>query len=212
MSARPETKVTPEVASHRRADFDILPLFLNRWSPRAMTGEPLGDDELFPLFEAARWAPSSYNSQLWRFIVARRQEPGDFQTLLKLMWPVNQAWVKEAAAILCVISRQRFESDERPSVTHVFDAGAAWENLALEAARRRLVAHGIEGFDYDQARQELGVPADYDILAMIALGRRGPAEQLPENARAAEHPNQRRPLSEILFRGRFGSPMPPAEI
>jgi nitroreductase len=65
---------TDEVAVRRKADYDILPLLLNRWSPRSMSGEPMTDDELLPLFEAARWAPSSYNAQLWRFIIARRQD------------------------------------------------------------------------------------------------------------------------------------------
>jgi nitroreductase len=108
--------------------------------------------------------------------------------------------------LVVLVSGQRFEFNQQPSITHVLDAGAAWENLALEAARRGLVAHGMQGFDYQRAARELGVPGDYDVLAMIAIGRRGSPGRLPEKAQALEHPNQRRPLREILFEGRFGHP------
>jgi nitroreductase len=197
-----------EVSSRRKAGYPILPLFLNRWSPRSMSGEPLADDELFPLFEAARWAPSSYNAQLWRFIYARRQDAARFQEFVDLLQPANQAWAKDAAVLAVTVARQRFEKTDQPAVTHVFDAGAAWENLALEAARRGLVAHGMQGFDFERARRELGVPAEYDVLAMIAIGRRAPRERLPEPLREREAPNQRRPLREILFEGSFGRPAP----
>src|SRR6516225_3795839 len=121
--------VSTEVARNRRASYDILPLLLNRWSPRSMTGESLTDEELFPLFEAARWAPSSFNSQLWRFIVARRQNPEEFAKFQGLLVPGNAAWAKDAAALIVVASRQNFEHSNKPAVTHAFDAGAAWENI-----------------------------------------------------------------------------------
>jgi len=174
-----------------------------------MSGEPLSDDELFPLFEAARWAPSSYNAQLWRFIIARRQDPTTFSAFLDLLLPANAEWAKNAAALVVVVSGQLFEFSGRPAITHAFDAGAAWENLALEAARRGLVAHGMQGFDYSRAGRGLGVPPDYDVLAMIAIGKRGPVEVLSDRQRSTEHPNDRRPLSDILFQGAFGRPILP---
>ena len=207
MERPPDVTFTDEVASRRKPDYDVLPLFLNRWSPRSMSGESMSDDELFPLFEAARWAPSSYNAQLWRFIVARRQDPTTFQAFVDLLLPANQEWAKDAAALVVVVSGQRFEANGGPAITHAFDAGAAWENLALEAARRGVVAHGMQGFDYARAARSLGVPPDYDVLAMIAIGRRGPLEKLPEVRRDSEHPNNRRPLREILFEGAFGRPI-----
>lgn len=89
-------------------------------------------------------------------------------------------------------------------MTHAFDAGAAWENLALEATRRGLVAHGMQGFDYARAKSELLIPEGFEVHAMIAIGRRGPAQDLPEKSRAGEQPNSRRPLREIVFEGGFG--------
>lgn len=199
--------LTDEVRAKRHPDFDILPLLANRWSPRSMTGELLRDDELLPLFEAARWAPSSFNAQLWRFIVGRRQDRTHWELFLSLLAPANLVWAKHAAALVVVAARKFFEYNGKPSVTHAFDAGSAWENLALEAARRGLATHGMEGFDYQRARTELDIPDDFDVLAMIAIGKRGPRENLPDRLRALEEPNGRRPLREILFEGRFGSPL-----
>jgi nitroreductase len=200
--------ITSEVQDQREVNYPIASLLVDRWSPRSMTGEPLPDDELFPLFEAARWAPSSYNCQLWRFIVARRQNREQFDRFLGLLTPGNQPWARNAAALVVVASRARFEYNDKPSVTHAFAAGAAWENLALEATHRELVAHGMEGFDYARAKTELSIPDDFDVLAMIAIGRRAPAENLPEKYRAMEHPSPRRPLSEIVFEGAFGRSVP----
>ena len=204
----PADVITEEVKAERKAAYSILPLLLDRWSPRSMTGEALTDEEFFALFEAARWAPSSYNNQPWRFIVGRRQNPDEFDRFFGLLTPGNQAWAKNAAALVVVVSRTWFESNNQPAITHAFDAGAAWENLALEATRRELVAHGMQGFDYARARTELSIPDEFEVLAMIAIGRRAPAENLPEKYRAIEHPNSRRPLKEIVFEGAFGRSIP----
>ncbi len=91
----------------RKANYPILPLILNRWSPRAMTGEEMTDEELMPLFEAARWSPSSYNNQPWRFIYAKRGTPA-WKTFLNLMIEFNQSWTKNAAALVVVVSKKTF--------------------------------------------------------------------------------------------------------
>jgi nitroreductase len=195
--------LTNEVKAYRNANYDISPTLLNRWSPRSMTGEALSDEELFPLFEAARWAPSSFNSQLWRFIIARRQHSEEFDKFVNLLVPGNQVWAKNAAVLLVVASRTLFEHNDKPAITHAFDVGAAWENLAIEASRRGLVAHGMQGFDYDRAKLELAIPDEFEVHAMVAIGRRGNGENLPEQLQAKEHPNTRRPLREIVFEGAF---------
>lgn len=194
--------LTPEVRDHRQPGHDIAPYLLNRWSPRAMTGEPLSDAELMPLFEAARWAPSCFNSQLWRFHYAKRGTP-HWEPFLGLLVEANRAWVSQAAALVVVLARKNFERNEKPSRTSQFDAGAAWENLALEGSRRRLVVHAMAGFDYERARSELRVPDVYDVLAMVAIGKRGKRDDLPPKLRDVEQPNDRRPLAEILHEGPF---------
>ena len=156
----------------RKVEKNINPLFVNRWSPRAMSGEEISHDDLMGLFEAARWAPSSYNNQPWRFIYAKRNTD-HWQTFISFLAEGNKIWAQNAAVLVVVISRKNFEFNEKPAITHQFDAGAAWENLALEATSRGLITHGMQGFDYNQARKELDVPENFDVMAMIAIGKLG---------------------------------------
>ena len=138
----------------RKVENNINPLFVNRWSPRAMSGEEISHDDLMGLFEAARWAPSSYNNQPWRFIYAMRNTD-HWQRLFSLLVDGNKIWAQNAAVIVAVISRKNFEFNEKPAITHQFDAGAAWENLALEATTRGLVTHGMQGFDYNASTKSI---------------------------------------------------------
>ena len=115
----------------------------------------------------------------------------------------NKIWAKNAAVLVVVISRKNFEYDEKPSPTHIFDTGAAWENLALEGSLRGLVVHGMQGFDYEKARTALTVPDNYEVCAMIAIGKRGNKEDLPKELQKMEKPSDRRPLKEIAIEGTF---------
>lgn len=167
-----------------------------------MSGEEISDTELMRLFEAARWAPSSYNGQPWRFIYAKRNsEPWD--KLFNLMVDFNKSWAKNAAVLMVIISRKNFEHDEKPSVTHQFDAGAAWENLALQGETQGLVTHGMQGFDYEKARRDLKIPATFDVMAMVAIGKPAPKEILPIDVQQREQASDRKPLSEIIMEGQF---------
>jgi nitroreductase len=184
----------------RKPTYPINPLILNRWSPRSMTGEELRDEDIMSLFEAARWAPSSYNNQPWRFIYAKRNTKHWYR-LFNLLADTNKVWTKNAALLAVVISRKNFEYNEKPARTHQFDAGSAWENLALEASSRGMVAHGMQGFDYEKARVDLGIPIDFEVMAMIAIGIRGPKENLPPELQDKEKPNDRKPLKDIIMEG-----------
>jgi len=186
----------------RKVENNINPLFVNRWSPRAMSGEEISHDDLMGLFEAARWAPSSYNNQPWRFIYAMRNTD-HWQRLFSLLIDWNKIWAQNAAVIVAVISRKNFEFNEKPAITHQFDAGAAWENLALEATTRGLVTHGMQGFDYNEARKALQVPDSFDVMAMIAIGKLGQKEDLPSDLQEREYPSDRKPLKEIVMEGKF---------
>jgi nitroreductase len=186
----------------RQSNYPIQPYILNRWSPRALSGEAMTNDELMPLFEAARWAPSSYNNQPWRFIYARRETPA-WETFVELLGDFNKGWAPRAAALVVVVAKTVFDYNGKPSVTHQLDTGAAWENLALEANARGLVAHGMEGFDYKAAKEKLGVPDDHIVLAMIAIGKPGKKEDLSAELQERETPSDRRPLSEIIMEGKF---------
>jgi nitroreductase len=165
-----------------------------------MTGEELDNEEIMSLFEAARWAPSSYNNQPWRFIYAKRNTE-HWDRLFNLLAEGNRAWAKNSALLVVVISRKNFEYNERPAITHQFDTGSAWENLALEAFSRGIVAHGMQGFDYDKARIDLEIPIDFEVMAMIAIGKKGSRENLPPELQEKEKLTDRKPLKDIVMEG-----------
>ncbi len=186
----------------RNPEHDVDSLFPRRWSPRAMSGEPVSDEELMRLFEAARWAPSAYNNQPWRFLYAKR-DTDNWALFYDLLSEGNKSWAKNAAVLIVVVSKKTFDYNEKPSITHSFDTGAAWENLALQGTMSDLVVHGMQGFDYDRAREVLGVPDIYSVEAMVALGRPGRKEDLPAPLQEREYPSDRKALSDIVKEGVF---------
>ncbi|XGI84363.1 nitroreductase family protein [Halorutilales archaeon Cl-col2-1] len=194
-------EIRDEVAEHRQPEYDIDPIFVNRWSPRSMTGETV-DDDLMAIFEAARWAPSSYNNQPWRFVYATR-DGDDWEGFLDLLSEGNTTWAKDAGVLVVVLSKTTFDYNGEYSRTHSFDTGSAWQNLALEGARRGLVVHAMQGFDYDAAEKLVDAPDGYEVEAMVAIGERAPAEELPDDLRENEYPNGRKGLDETVFEGRL---------
>lgn len=186
----------------RKAEYPINNIFLKRYSPRAFSGEVVSKDELMTLFEAARWAPSASNRQPWRFIYAMRDTP-EFDKLFSFLIDFNKDWAVRASALIVTISKKTKSDGITPNVTHSFDAGAAWENFALQASVMGLIAHGMGGYDIETARRELGVPDDYNVEMMIAVGKPGDAKDLPETLRKREAPSDRKPLQEIVFEGKF---------
>lgn len=181
-------------------------MFLERWSPRAFTGERIAEAELMTILEAARWAPSSYNSQPWRFLYARR-DTAHWKRLLDLLVPFNRGWAKDAAALIVLVSNSLMRppgaDKDVPSHSHSLDAGAASGYFALQANRMGWHAHGMVGFDIDRAFAELNVPTGYRVEAAYAIGRKGDPAQLPEGLRSREVPSDRKPLDELAFEGGF---------
>jgi nitroreductase len=190
----------------RNPDYPIHPQFIERWSPRSFTGEPIAREELFALFEAARWAPSANNSQPWRFVYTTRDSK-DWSAFLDLLIESNQRWAGRASALIVLLSKtsqQRPGNDQpTPLFSHTLDAGAAWGNLALQAEHSGWRSHAIGGFDRERARQLLGVPDGYKVEIAIAIGRQADRSYLPESLQEREHPNQRQPLSALVAEGRF---------
>ena len=190
----------------RQPEHAIDPVFLARWSPRAFAPDTITDAELLGLFEAARWAPSAYNSQPARFIYGRRGTPA-FDGLLDLLAPANRSWAKHAAALVFIASnsvmRPPGQDKEVPSRSHTFDAGAAWMSFALQAQMRDWYTHGMVGVDFERAFAELDVPQGHRVECAVALGRIGDRASLPEKLREREQPNGRQPLSSIAMEGRY---------
>ena len=182
----------------RKKEHDVNETFINRWSPRAMSGENIADEELLTLFEAARWAPSCFNEQPWRFIYAKR-DTDSWNKLFNLLSEGNKVWTKNASVLAVVISSKVFKHNNKPNVTHSYDTGAAWENLALQGSLKGLVVHGMGGFDYVKARELLGLSDEYNVEAMLAIGKPGKKEDLPEQLQEREFPSDRRQISESFF-------------
>lgn len=189
-----ETNRTPEYKVHDH--------IINRWSPRAMSGEEIEKEELMSLFEAAKWAPSSFNGQPWRFLYATRNSE-HWDKFFNLLMEGNQAWAKNAAVLVVMISRKTFEHNDKPNVVHSFDTGSAWENLAIQAEMNNVAVHGMAGFDYEKAKTELNIPDHYKVEAMCAIGKHGKKEDLPEKMQKMETPSDRKKIVEIVNEGSF---------
>ncbi|MDQ0464166.1 nitroreductase [Caulobacter ginsengisoli] len=192
-------------ANGRTAHHDIDAQFLHRWSPRAFTGEALPLAELMKILEAGRWAPSAFNGQPWRFVYALRDTPA-WDVLLGLLIPYNQAWAVNAGALVFICSdrlMRREGKEPTASLSHSFDAGAAWGMIALQAHASGWAAHGMLGFDRGRAHEELKLPEDWKIEAAVAIGRQADRSVLPEAYREREVPSDRRPLSELVHEGPF---------
>lgn len=196
------TSISAQQPSVRKADYPIEDIFLDRWSPRAMSGAAVSRAELMRLFEAARWAPSAYNNQPWRFIYAFRGSPA-WDKLFTSLASANQVWAKNASVLVLVISHNRSDHHGKPLTTHSFDTGAACEHFALQGSAQGLVVHCLSGFDHAAARKEFSIPAAYDIEVIFCVGRPGGRHLLPENLQKREVPSGRHKLSNFVFENEF---------
>lgn len=190
-----------DITAYRQPEHDVDPLFVRRWSPRAMSGEEITREELMRLFEAARWAPSSSNNQPWRFVYSMRNDPG-WPVFFNLLNHGNRLWCVNAAVLVVTVSRSTFDNGKYAR-THSFDTGAAWMSLALQGSIMGLVVHGMQGFNYDQAKRELHIGDNYSVEMMIAIGRHGTIEDLAPEKRGQEFPSSRNPLDMFVFENRF---------
>lgn len=183
----------------RIAAADVEPLFVNRWSPRSFSGEPLTDGQVAALFEAARWAPSSFNRQPWLFLY--ETDGPDRPLFDSILLPVNRAWAERAPLIGFIFANTRTADGKRPR-TAQFDTGAAWMSLALQATARGIHVHGMAGIDHDAAYAKLGMDARfYTVMCGFVAGRIGPPDALPAELREREYPNDRKPTEEVARRG-----------
>ncbi|WP_201212666.1 nitroreductase family protein [Rhodocyclus purpureus] len=193
----------------RPVDNGVSPLFVERWSPRAFADAPIDDAQLSTLFEAARWAPSAYNAQPWRFIYARR-DSAEWATFLGLLVDFNRSWAQHASALVVVVSATQLvppgQAEAVPNASHSYDTGAAAAYLSLQASLAGWHAHTMGGFDRDQARVALGVPEGFALESVIAIGKLGERDTLPPVLRERELPSPRKPLAAFVAEGRFGFP------
>ncbi len=182
----------------------------DRWSPRAFdAAKPVSQQQIIALLEAARWAPSSYNDQPWRFIVCdKTSNPKAWQLAFDCLAPSNQTWVKDAPLLLLGCANTILDVNQQANRFAQYDTGAAAENLCLQAAHLGLMAHQMGGFNAEIAREKFVIPTQYTLMAMLAVGYAGDPNNLPDDLKARElAERKRKPLGDLFFEGNWGKPI-----
>lgn len=196
------------MSKHTPIDHDILEVISNRWSPRAFSDKSISDNDLNLLFEAARWAPSGFNLQPWRFIVCKQGTPA-FDKLISVLMEMNQTWAKTAPVVVLAASQTTIVGNDKPSRPNgyaQYDLGQAVANLAVQATSMGIYVHQMAGFSKDKADEVFEIPENFNSVVTFAMGYLGEADSLPEVLAEREVlPRQRKPLSEIVFDGEWGS-------
>lgn len=187
----------------------IHDLVSHRWSPRAFDSRPVEPDKLRSLFEAARWAASSYNAQPWFYIVATKDDSKTYHKILQSFVEFNQSWAKGAPVLAISVARLKFEHNGEINRHAFHDIGQASANLALQATALGLQIHQMAGILPDKARELFGIPEGYEAIAGIAIGYPGKVESLPDHLKDKEHaPRERKPVASFVFGGEWGTPSP----
>lgn len=180
----------------------LASMFLDRWSPRSFLSDPLSEEEIEAIFEAARWSPSCFNEQPWRFVFARTVD--DLKSFQSVLVDANRVWAATAPLLMIAFSRRTFRRNEKANRWSQFDTGAAWMALALQANQMGLHCHAMGGFDKDKAYEVANVdPEKYEAICMIVIGKKGEAEALPDDLKAREEPSDREPITGLVFEGRM---------
>ena len=206
MSQSPASPNTPHPKT-ASAPAGLHELVRNRWSPRSFADREVSPEDLRRLLEAARWAASSYNEQPWRFLLARKSDAAAFARILGLLSERNQKWARNAPVLMLTFGKRTFSHNGTPNRYALHDAGMALATLMLQATALGLYVHGMGGFDQARARAEFAIPEDYEVGAAVAIGHLGdPAGLAPEFQDGERAARSRKPLSEIVFEGAWGSP------
>lgn len=177
-----------------------------RWSPRAFDDRDVSANDLRTLLEAARWAPSSFNEQPWRFLVARRTDPEAFERMLGCLKESNREWARNAPVLMLTAAKLVFEKTGEKNRHAFHDVGLAMGNLLSQATEMDIYVHQMAGIHPEHARDTYGVPEGFEIVAGVALGYLGDPEQLDDEDRreAERRERQRKPLDALVFGEAWG--------
>jgi nitroreductase len=193
------------VANRANTDHPVSEIIAKRWSARAFSTRPVEFSKLLSILEAARWAPSSRNEQPWRYIVFTSDNPEILKKAQSVLKDIND-YAKRAPVLICAITKKTYSDNGNPNRLYFHDLGAANENMFLEAFNQGLIMHEMGGFDVQKAREIFGVPDDYEVGIMIAIGYQDTYRVLPDRLRhKAFTPRVRKPLSEIIFIEKIGN-------
>jgi len=188
-------------------DYPVHELIAKRWSPYSFDDRTVPEADLRSLFEAARWAPSSYNEQPWNYIVATKERPEEFAQLLSCLVEGNQVWARYAPVLALGVAKLNFARNDKPNRAAIHDLGLAAGNLVTEATARGLVVHQMIGILPDRVREIYAIPEGYEPMTGFAIGYVGDPNRLPDHLKERDRaPRSRKPLREFVFGGRWRSP------
>lgn len=191
------------------SDSPVHQLIRERWSPRAFADNPVPKDVLRSIFEAARWAPSSYNEQPWAYIVATKEDKEDFEEVLSVLVDFNVQWAKSAPVLALAVAKLAFANNNAPNRNAQYDTGAATAFLSLEATAHGLAVHQMAGFDPEKARQVFAIQKGWEPIAALAIGYPGDPASLPPSLKDREMaPRTRKPIAEFVMAGQWGHTAP----
>ncbi len=188
---------TKSAVMEQEATAGIHELLARRWSPKAFSSRPVEPAKFAQLFEAARWAPSSYNAQPWAFIVATREDAEGYNRLLSTLMDVNRQWAQQAPVLILAVAKLDFNHVARANRHALYDLGQAVAHLTIQATALDLHIHQMGGFDPNAARELFAIPAGYEPVAVLALGY----NEVPPPERATR---TRKPLTDFVFSGKWG--------
>ncbi len=189
------------------AEYAIQEVLSKRWSPYAFSDRVVSEEDLRSLFEAARWAASSYNEQPWSYIVATRSRGSEFERILSCLVEGNQAWAKAAPVLALGVATLNFKRNGKANKAALHDLGLAAGNLVLEATARDLCVHQMIGILPDRARELYEIPDGSEAVTGIAIGYAGDPNSLPEELKQRDlTPRERKPLRDFVFGCSWGNP------
>lgn len=188
----------------------IHDIIANRWSGRAYdASKPVSQAQIISMLEAARWAPSCYGDQPWRFIIwDKNQDAAAWQQGFDCIVPGNQAWAKNAPVLILICADTLFNHNQKPNRWGAYDTGAAAVSLCLQATNLGLMTHQMGGYDGEKARAAFNIPEQFETMAMLSVGYAAEVDTLDEEAKEREMaPRQRRDLGELFYNGTWDKPV-----
>ena len=188
-------------------DYPVHELIRRRYSPRAFADRPVEKEKLHSIFEAARWAPSCFNEQPWRFLVSTREDKSAFAQMLSCLMEGNQSWAQHAPVLAIAAASMLFARNGKPNRHALHDVGLASAQLTLEATAQGLAVHQMAGFDQDRTTKIYQIPEGFEPVTALAIGYPGEVASLPEGLQKKElAPRERKAQSELLFSKGWGQP------
>lgn len=189
------------------ANHEIMGEIARRWSPRAFQDRDVESEKLLRCLEAARWAPSNFNEQPWRYLVAIRDHEREFARMLDCLTEPNQKWAKFAPVLMISFAKRTYTKNSKGNRTAEHDVGLATAQLVMQATHDGLVSHQMAGIHLDKIRETYRIPDDHVPIAAMALGYRGDPDDLPDDLHEKElQPRSRRQIEELVFQEEWGHP------